>query len=659
VDLPLDINIVNLFGFIVGGILYMTLATSVGVTKDRRAAADRRRNTDEEGKSFLSAEYLLIAAAVLGCFWNFGELAIALWLDFFRETAFPVFSAALYSALGFLPALIVHLERRNEARDDLKNPDYLILAGYVLSVAAVALHFFAALYQGKSFSPVALQILATGYLIIAAVIFVSNREDVLKKRIARVLSLVLFAFSLFHLGFPQTEGRLWYIEIVGHQASLPLVVAVLYRNFRFAFADLFLKRALSLTFLATVIYAAYSFVVVPVSALHAGHPADDPQRTGVLLFVWTATALLYPQIHRFSAWLVDKTLLQRPDYAHIEKEFMQKIQTFESVGDILSRAARDLASIVSAPDFEIRETKDSRAVVLGETVEIRPDSAKITIPTVEAPNFEIILSGLSGKRQVLSEEIAALETLALQTARRVDVLRVSHERCERELREQEFSALATEAELRALRSQINPHFLFNALTTIGYLINAAPEKALSTLLRLTGLLRGVLGVTKEFQTLGEEMKLIESYLEIEKARFEERLAVEINLPASLAGARIPALVLQPLVENAVKHGISPQKTGGKIEISAKREEEFLVLRVRDTGAGFEEDGLSRRIENRVGLKNIRDRLKLHYGEAAWLDVRNSPAGGAVVEIKIEAARLDENFSLNKTPERKTLTAING
>src|ERR1700746_4049057 len=110
------------------------------------------------------------------------------------------------------------------------------------------------------------------------------------------------------------------------------------------------------------------------------------------------------------------------------------------------------------------------------------------------------------------------------------------------MREHEMSKLATEAELRALRSQINPHFLFNALTTIGYLIQTAPERALETLLRLTALLRGVLRSEGDFTTLERELALIESYLDIERARFEQRLSVHIDVPAALRSLQIPPLV---------------------------------------------------------------------------------------------------------------------
>src|SRR4029453_13975706 len=129
--------------------------------------------------------------------------------------------------------------------------------------------------------------------------------------------------------------------------------------------------------------------------------------------------------------------------------------------------------------------------------------------------------------------------------RRIDAIRLAHERYDREIREQEIGRLATGAELRAWRAQINPHFLFNALTTIGYLIQSAPPRALDTLLRLTTLLRSVLRSDGEFTTLGRERELIDCYLQIERERFEERLRTQIDIPAELENAVIPTLIVQP------------------------------------------------------------------------------------------------------------------
>src|SRR5207245_581511 len=194
----------------------------------------------------------------------------------------------------------------------------------------------------------------------------------------------------------------------------------------------------------------------------------------------------------------------------------------------------------------------------------------------------------SGGRRLLSDDIAMLEHSALIVARRIDAIRSIEERYRRDIREQEMRKLAAEAELRALRAQVNPHFLFNALTTIGYLIQTAPERALGTLMRLSGLLRGVLRAGEEFVTLGDELDLIEAYLDIERARFEDRLRVHIDVPWELRRIRIPALVIQPLVENANKHGISECFAGGEVRISARFVDDEVLVSVVDTGIGVTE-----------------------------------------------------------------------
>jgi LytS/YehU family sensor histidine kinase len=234
-----------------------------------------------------------------------------------------------------------------------------------------------------------------------------------------------------------------------------------------------------------------------------------------------------------------------------------------------------------------------------------------------------------------------LEAVAVLVARRVDAIRITEERYDREIREQEMSRLATEAELRALRAQINPHFLFNALTTIGHLIQTAPPRALDTLMRLTALLRGVLRSEGEYTTLGRELEIIESYLDIERARFEHRLLVRIDVPARLRTIRVPSLVLQPLVENAVKHGIAPLLQGGEVSVTARLERTIddartLALTVTDTGMGASDASLRLGRELGVGLRNVERRLTCQYGDRATVGITSTPGVGTTVEIRIPA-----------------------
>lgn len=268
------------------------------------------------------------------------------------------------------------------------------------------------------------------------------------------------------------------------------------------------------------------------------------------------------------------------------------------------------------------------------------------VPTTEAPRYEIEIGELAGGRRLLSDDVGMLDSVALTLARRIDSLRVTHERCEQAQREQEIATLASEAQLRALRAQVNPHFLFNALTTIGYLIQTSPDRALSTLLRLTDLLRRVLRSASEWTTLDEELRLIEAYLDIERARFEERLRVRIDVPEELRRLMVPSLVIQPLVENAIKHGITPQRAGGEIRITAQLKggdpesaadgsggsTPVLSILVEDTGAGTSAERLAHGRSEGVGLGNVEQRLRLCCDGAGRLLFESETGRGARVEL---------------------------
>jgi LytS/YehU family sensor histidine kinase len=270
-------------------------------------------------------------------------------------------------------------------------------------------------------------------------------------------------------------------------------------------------------------------------------------------------------------------------------------------------------------------------------------AAVVTIPATESPRYIVTIAGLTGGRRFLSDDLATLDAIAIMVARRIDAIRITNERHQREIREREIGKLATEAELRALRAQINPHFLFNALTTIGYLIQTAPPRALQTLLRLTTLLRAVLRSEGEFTTLGRELEVAEAYLDIERARFDERLRVTIDVPARLRSVQLPPLVLQPLVENAVKHGISQRELGGDVTIRASvgpadNHLRQLLLVVHDTGAGSTPHAIRRGREDGIGLRNVERRLKCQYGAAASLSIQSATGVGTIVEVRLPVTR---------------------
>ena len=614
-------SLINLLGFTVGVALYALLLAMVA------------RHRQARGK--FSFDFLLLATAILGLLWNAGELVAVVWKDFGAGEVAPVLLAISYSALGFLPSVVVHSAWKNsETRN--RNTRWLTYAAYGLSFLATFFHFQSTVFYKAAPSDTALRILTVGSLALLAGLLVFNFKQTLENKRVWIAALLIFAVSALHLSSDAEEGSSWLVELVAHQSSLPLVLAILLQDYRFAFADLFLKRALSLLLVSLTAFGVYVFVASPLLALHAAHEENDIQRVSITLTFWIATALIYPSLHRFAVWLVDKIILRRADYARLRVEISKTIEQCNSVEDALNETCRRLASALTARKSDWKRISENEINLSAVNFSLR--RAEIFVPVAESPFYAIHLDDFSGGRRLLSGEIEMLEAVALLAARRIDALRVTHERCEQEIREQEFSKLATEAQLTALRAQINPHFLFNALTTIGYLIQTAPDKAFATLMKLTTLLRRVLKASGEFSTLNEEIELVESYLEIERARFEERLEIEIDVPQDLRKLRVPALILQPLVENAVKHGISKARRGGAVKISARLSNEkdvvFLKLNVFDSGAGAGFDELQRNRRRGVGLNNIEQRLRSYYGTSAVLKIQSEAGKGTAAEIKL-------------------------
>lgn len=205
------------------------------------------------------------------------------------------------------------------------------------------------------------------------------------------------------------------------------------------------------------------------------------------------------------------------------------------------------------------------------------------------------------------------------------------ERLARTAREKDrLEAQLADARLQALRAQLQPHFLFNALNTISVLMHENVESAERILLQLSALLRRSLDDADAHEvTLGEEIGFVESYLEIERARFGDRLDYRILVPDEAREARVPTLVLQPLVENALHHGIAARAGPGRVDVSAQRDGDMLRLVVRDDGGGF-----THAASERVGLANTRARLRLLYAGRQRFDVRNADGGGVVAEIEL-------------------------
>ncbi|MEW9123583.1 MAG: sensor histidine kinase [Thermotaleaceae bacterium] len=209
--------------------------------------------------------------------------------------------------------------------------------------------------------------------------------------------------------------------------------------------------------------------------------------------------------------------------------------------------------------------------------------------------------------------------------------------------------LLAKAELRALQAQINPHFLFNALNTIVSFVRTQPENARELIIHLADHLRKNLQFNNEEVDLREEIRNIESYLAIERARFGDKLKIIYDIPAHIQ-CIIPSLILQPIVENAVKHGIFNKEEGGTVRIIAREIEGYIDLYVEDDGVGIEPDRLSKLLteieqQERIGLINVDRRLKVKYGLEYGLEIRSRIGNGTVVKVRIPKEPFDKEESI--------------
>jgi two-component system LytT family sensor kinase len=203
---------------------------------------------------------------------------------------------------------------------------------------------------------------------------------------------------------------------------------------------------------------------------------------------------------------------------------------------------------------------------------------------------------------------------------------------EREVRGAELEAQLARAELQLLKMQLQPHFLFNALNTIAEMAHDDPNSADRLIARLGHLLRLSLEQAgHQVVPFRQELQILEAYLEIEQTRFQDRLVVRMGIPADLLDAGVPALLLQPLVENAIRHGNSPRTGRGQIEIRAARDGERLRLEIRDAGPGFPPAG---QYQEGLGLRNTRERLRQLYGAEQSFTLASDPSGGALVTITL-------------------------
>lgn len=657
--------LVNLVGFVAGLALYaMLLVMSLQARRELRVSAASADAPLAGGAS----DSLWIATGLLGLAWNVGAILFYGLADLGMDRRPLWLVAAAFGALGLLPAVVVHsvLRERRPAGRVLASRT-LMIGGYAIGTAGAVLHAAGAAH-GEVPSRLALQTVTAGFAALVVPLAVTTRRQAGWQRASWMLALALFAVSALHLTHhAQARNPVW-LELVGHHASLPLAVAILYQDYPFALGDLLLKRALAFVVLLTLGFFALAGLALLTSEPGGAVPGafSDPRLVAGLLAIIVFTALAYPGIRRAISWTVDRALLGRVDYTSLVAALAARLDRLDSEPAVLDEAARQLRDALGASrvdwtmPWEPTDGVPDPTAERGEAPSSGPGGAgslrqplrraepllaavppgrpmAVPVPTADGPRPALAIGRLRGGRRLLSDDTSLIRDVASLAARRIDAIRLANERFARRYREQELGRLATEAELRALRARLHPHFLFNALTTIGYLVQTAPPRAFDTLMRLTTLLRHVLRSEGEEATLGSELDMVAAYLDIERARFEERLSVHVSVPEGLGDLPIPVFVVQPLVENAIKHGIAPARAGGSVRVEAALVESGpgeidLRLRVADTGRGADAEEIAAGRRRGTGLATLERRLKLARGERARVEVRSAPGAGTVVDV---------------------------
>ena len=372
-----------------------------------------------------------------------------------------------------------------------------------------------------------------------------------------------------------------------------------------------------------------------------------------------ATPLLNQGIHR-----VSEKIFQTPDFDAKLQELSGSLQQTTKEEDVFTRVQAFLRALLELGAAQVLEVaalpeKVVRSFAGEEILEFPPGSRALHLSEMDADaivpvrqngqlTHAITLGRSTEQRGFLASEVSFLRKLAQALAERLNIIRVERAKSEQEHREALLLHQTTEAELRALRAQINPHFLFNALNTIADLIVADAPKAERMTERLADVFRSVLTHSQRpMITVREEIEFVRRYLEVEEARFRDHLRVCILVDPALSETKVPSMILQPLVENAIKHGLAPKLEGGLLKISVLRADDDLLLTVEDDGVGFagprpecprnangHPPAKSSNRSTGVGLANTSQRLRNIYGGKAALLVESPQQQGCRATIRI-------------------------
>jgi two-component system, LytTR family, sensor kinase len=549
-------------------------------------------------RSAKEAPVLPAFAAFLALVWNAGSLMV-LGLPV-QHPDIP--SAISFSALSLLPAVLLSIALPEGARVARK-------LGWIISLCAVLLHLGELFGGDRELHRYGLLLILAGFGgLTAASVILAGRQ-----RFGRVLvpiALLLFAASFGHFAEPEDQ-HLWSKEVAIHHAGIPLAIFVVLQDYRFLLADVFV-RGLARVLLAAAITAVTLFVVQRGGLAEAA--GSSPFLMGLVVLGACCAVLVFSALRGWMERWLDRTVFQR---GGLEGTLRRIEQAHGTERQVLEEAARALADHVHTQRWLLTTEDPGELYLPGPARLAASPWAEAAVPLrFAAGDAAMVLMGRrQGGRRYLSRDFEDLSRLSQAMIAAVE-----------RLRSQEQERMAARAELRALQAQINPHFLFNSLNALYGSIPRTAGAARKTVLNLSDIFRYFLQNERSTISIAEELRIVRAYLDIEQLRLGDRMRTEFEVDESAVDVTIPALSIQPLVENAVKHGITPYSVTGVVRLEVCCVANSVEIRVRDTGKGF---GAALSKGTGVGLDNVRQRLRMSYGAAADISIEEGPSGTSV------------------------------
>ena len=566
-------------------------------------------------------------AATLALLWNALSLAVLTTAEIGGWST-RIAVALSFAVLSLLPGVLLHLSISPRQR-------WIRNCGYLLSISAVATHLAELFGGGEASHRFGLLLITFGFgalAVLAAWALARETRQLEGASLRALAAMALFFLAVSFIHFGSEHGSdAWAHEVILHHAGIPLALVILLQGHRLLLLDVYVR------FLGNALTAAVAagLLMGLAGSLGLFEPIGSAPLSQAMLVVGVGLALaVFPAVRLRVQKRLETAIFRRQDPETALGEIRACLeegnngeQSLQRAGEVMARfAGAGRWQVLDGPHFTgkklIRTQLLSDRDTDGLTRNHRWAEVQVPLRVSGDETHCLLLGRREGGHRYLSRDLNDLDRLATELADEVE-----------RRRRNELQQLVLEAELDALRAQINPHFLFNSLNALYATIPRSAVDARNTLVSLAEIFRYSLQGDRQFVSLEQELRIIRAYLQVERLRLGDRLQSRIHADEDTLQLTVPVLSIQPLVENAVKHGVSSGTGAGTVRVESRLVGDTLRVLVTDDGPGFPPSGPP---TGAHGLENVRRRLRLCYGERGSLKIA-SPATGAEVVLTIPVA----------------------